>query len=542
MLGLFVFCLVTGVVNGCTSCSTALNATLKELMLCKSHLVVGLSVSVVKSDKVLFVEGYSNDNTSVTGDTVFQIASLSKAFASTLLVKLIEEKTEYSLDTKIKTILRNDHIFNDSLRSEYTTVRDLLSHRTGIPQNNRIRLNTNLTRSNLIHRLKYLKAEKEFRGSYIYSSLLYGLVTHITEMIGGDTWENLVSKFIFESLGMKSSTFVTTANPEKINLAQGYRDFYGDFHPIPFEFSKYYGELCGSGCILSTAVDMTKWMTFHLNGGKLSDGRRLISEKAFKEITTAVNTVPNDMYTYKYYTKPKVPVTTAISGYALGWRSGFYGGNRMFIHGGSTYGYRALMSWYPDADLGIFIVLTGNDPNYFIRQVLHNYIFDIYTNQTPYINSTATLCSFPQPWYDYTPNTKLNVTKSLAMSRQKTDYIGNYYNPAYGHIQVKGHEDMNKLTLIYGVSTFILYPKEAKDEFYGDSVGLTKYLFNFYTFRFDIECDNPYLEIPKFESMSPPVFQKSRDNANRALTIFNSGFDQLIFMVVLYAVAQTKTF
>lgn len=73
-------------------------------------------------------------------------------------------------------------------------------------------------------------------------------------------------------------------------------------------------------------MDMTKWMTFHLNGGKLSDGRRLISEKAFKEITTAVNTVPNDMYTYKYYTKPKVPVTTAISGYALGWRSGFYGG------------------------------------------------------------------------------------------------------------------------------------------------------------------------------------------------------------------------
>ncbi|VDI71448.1 Hypothetical predicted protein [Mytilus galloprovincialis] len=165
MLGLFVFCLVTGVVNGCTSCSTALNATLKELMLCKSHLVVGLSVSVVKSDKVLFVEGYSNDNTSVTGDTLFQIASLSKAFASTLLVKLIEEKTEYSMDTKIKTILRNDHIFNDSLRSEYTTVRDLLSHRTGIPQNNRIRLNTNLTRSNLIQlRRKALREDTTLEG------------------------------------------------------------------------------------------------------------------------------------------------------------------------------------------------------------------------------------------------------------------------------------------------------------------------------------------------------------------------------------------
>ncbi|XP_052099818.1 penicillin-binding protein 4-like [Mytilus californianus] len=541
MLAFLAFCFVARVVYGCTSCSTELNATLKDLMLCKSHLVVGLSVSVVKSDKVLFVGGYSNDNTSVTGDTVFQIASLTKAFASTLLVKLIEEKTEYSLDTKIKTILRNDQIFNDSLRSEFTTVRDLLSHRTGIPQNNRIRLDNNLTRSNLIHRLKYLKAEKEFRGSYIYSSLLYGLVTHLTEIIGGDTWENLVSKFLFEPLGMTSSTFVTTANPEKINLAQGYMDFYGELLPFPFGFSKYYGELCGSGCILTTAVDMTKWMTFYLNGGKLPDGKRLISEKAFKEITTAANTVPNDMYTYKYYTKPKVPVTNSITGYALGWRSGFYRGNRMFIHGGATFGYRAMLSWYPDADLGIFTVLTGNDPNYFIRQILHNYIFDVYTNQTPYLNST-TVCSYPQPWFDYTPRTKPNVTKSRAMSRQKKDYFGNYYNPAYGNIQVKDHEDMNKLTLIYGVSTFFLYPKETKDEFYGDSVGSTRYILNFYTFRFDIECDNPYLEIPTFESKSPPVFQKSRDNANRASTNYHSGFDQLTFLVVLYAVAQSRTF
>ncbi|CAC5404959.1 unnamed protein product [Mytilus coruscus] len=227
-------------------------------------------------------------------------------------------------------------------------------------------------------------------------------------------------------------------------------------------------------------------MNFYLNGGKLPDGRRLISEKAFKEIISPVNIIPNTMYTYKYYSKPKVPVTTAITGYALGWRSGFYG-------------------------------------NALPQQHCHSLFI-------------------PQPWYDYTLKTKLNVTKSRAMSRQKKDYLGNYYNPAYGHIQVKGHKDMNKLTLIYGVSTFVLYPKEAKDEFYGDSVGLTKYIFNFYNFRFDDESDSPDLEIPTFELMSPPVFQKSRENANIASYIYHSGFDKLTFLVVLHADAQEITF
>lgn len=87
-------------------------------------------------------------------------------------------------------------------------------------------------------RLKYLKPAGGFRDSYFYSNLMYGLVTYITEQIGGDSWENLVRNHLFTPLGMKSSTFMTEVDPDKIDLAHGYVEYYGELKPVPFNFSR----------------------------------------------------------------------------------------------------------------------------------------------------------------------------------------------------------------------------------------------------------------------------------------------------------------
>jgi CubicO group peptidase (beta-lactamase class C family) len=57
-------------------------------------------------------------------------------------------------------------------------------------------------------------------------------------LIGGDSWENLVKKHLFDPLDMTSSTFVTTANPKDIAIAAGYIEYYGELHSVPFEFSR----------------------------------------------------------------------------------------------------------------------------------------------------------------------------------------------------------------------------------------------------------------------------------------------------------------
>ncbi|CAG2244548.1 unnamed protein product [Mytilus edulis] len=515
MFRFFLLYSVVACLNG--QLNVQIDKVLKETFDCKfkSNKTVGLTLSVVRSDKVLFVGGYGFVNikkkTPVTGDTLFQVASLSKAFASVLLTKLIEEKTNYTLDTKLKKIIPGKKIFYDSLRSDYVTLRDLLSHKLGIPKHNEMRFDTELTRKNLVARLKYLKPEGVFRSSYMYNSLMYGVVTHLAEIIGEDTWENLVTMHIFEPLEMKTSTFASTADLENILLAKGYVEYYGELHPVEYNFTRQYAEICGSGCVLSTANDMSKWTRFFLNGGRLQDGTRLISEQAFIDITTPVNTIPYT-YTHKYFSKPDIPVTNIQSNYALGYR--------MVVHTGSTWGYRAMISWYPEADIGIFVAFTGNDPNYLYRLSLHNYIFDVYTGHIPYLN-TSTICTYPEPWLkSEIPQVKPNYPKDKNTTRGQKEYIGTYKNKAYGKIKIDKHKENNKLKLKYGYLTCVLYPSETKDEFYGDTTGISLKSFDFYKFKFKFNNDKVTLKASSFQEQ--PSFIKKGKLYNDAYPLYTT--------------------
>ena len=117
-------------------------------------------------------------------------------------------------------MLGEDFRFYDDMRTKYATLEDLLSHRLGIPSNNNLRLDTNLTRANLPKRLRYLRATFGFRRSFLYSNLMYGVITYIAERLGGKTWEDLVQEEIFDPLGMTSSSFTTTQDLQSPDVAQ----------------------------------------------------------------------------------------------------------------------------------------------------------------------------------------------------------------------------------------------------------------------------------------------------------------------------------
>lgn len=181
----------------------------------------------------------------------------------------------------------------------------------------------------------------------------------------------------------------------------------------------------------------------------------------------------------------------------------------MIVHSGTTFGYRALLSVFPDNDLAIFTVMTGNDPSYLYRQTLHNFIFDLYNRFEPYLNSSS-ICYYPEPWKNTTNSkSKPKYNEDLQPGRTISEYFGTYHNVAYGNLEIKAHGDSNKLILEYGIQTCWLYPKKKKDEFFGNSIGLTKYIINFETFMFSFNDDVVSLKIPVFERKDPPIFTKS---------------------------------
>lgn len=522
--------------------SNALSNEITELientMKCRNN--PALAISVVKDGSVVYSRGFGSRDldhqVNVTSSTVFGVASLSKAFAATLILKLLKENSKYNVDTPLCVVFNDDNLFKDDLLSRHATIRDLLSHRMGIPGNNAIRLDTNLTRENLIQRLKYLENTGRFRDSFYYSNLMYGLLTRIAEMIGGKQWEVLVKEHIFDPLEMTSSNFATTADPEKLELATGYNDDYGDLKKVPWQLSKFWGHLCGSGCVLSTADDMAKWMLFHLNGGKTKNGRQLLPKSALSVSHSPQLRVSGSTIS-KYYSRPMTPVTLSEDSYGMGWKMGYYRGYKILSHTGSTYGYKAKLTLFPDKDFGVFIAMTGDDPNYLYRSNIHSLVSDLYLGEKPWLNATI-ICSYPEPFRTKSISSRPQIDTTRTPARNSSDYLGLYKNTPYGYVHVTVTKDNNQLKLNYGLGQFDLYAKTTKDEFYIHSVGLTFGMYNYKNLKFVQSSDGTIsaVEISAFEYRSPPVFTRISDSpVNSAFSLsicFASLFHHVLIVLI----------
>nr|XP_022332950.1 uncharacterized protein LOC111130330 [Crassostrea virginica] len=495
-----------------------------------------LAISVVKDGQVVFSSGFGSrtldQQLNVSGSTLFGVASLSKAFAATLVLKLLDEKSSFTVDTPLREVFEEDSLFKDELLSRHATIRDLLAHRMGIPNNNAIRLDTNLTRENLIKRLKFLDNTGRFRDSFYYSNLMYGLLTRIAEMLGGKKWEELVKEHLFDPIGMTSSSFVTIADPTKLELATGYNDDYGDLKEVPWALSKYWGLLCGSGCVLSTADDMAKWMLFHLNGGATSDGRQLIPKSVLSMSYTPQLRIASSTIS-KYYTRPMTPVTLSEDSYGMGWKTGYYRGYKIISHTGSTYGYRSKLTLFPDKDFGVFTTLTGEDSAYMYRSNLHSLISDLYLGEKPWLNATI-MCSFPEPFRSKTTPYRPRIDTSRGPARNVSDYLGVYQNTPYGFLTVT-HRN-NQMQLEYGFGLFDLYAKTTKNQFFIHSVGTVAGMTNYKTLDFieSPQGEISAVQIRAFESKDPPVFERVYDSPVSPASSISPCYTLSVFSLSLF--------
>ncbi|XP_062615287.1 gigasin-6-like [Saccostrea cucullata] len=203
------------------------------------NLTPGLTISVVKDGKVLMAKGYGvadiTTKRPVTNQTLFEIASMSKAFGATLLMKQIGRSGNLSAQSKIKELLGPTFTFADAERNRLADVNDILSQQLGIPGHYLMKLDLNLTRTNLLTRFKYLNGTKPLRQGFLYSGMNYALAMIISEHLGGKTWEELIKKEIFDPLGMSSST-VMSIIPDLSNAARGYV-YTENFTLVPVEFA-----------------------------------------------------------------------------------------------------------------------------------------------------------------------------------------------------------------------------------------------------------------------------------------------------------------
>ncbi|CAC5408813.1 unnamed protein product [Mytilus coruscus] len=289
----------------------------------------GLALAIVKDGKVILTKGYGvrdlSTNSPVTDHTLFGIASMSKAFCSTLLVKLLAKHSNMSIYSHIANILPNFK-FTTHIRTDNGNIRDLLSHTMGFPPHNLMRLDPNFTRDDIASRSQKVHSVHPFRETYLYNNMMYGLASVVAERIGGKRWEDLIEEELYTPLGMTSSSFMTRVDLTG-NVAKGYAtdDATGSPVPVNFAINRRWGQMGGSTNIMSNAVDISKWMLFHLSKGRNQAGQQILSENDMETLHKRRNTITAPTLE-KYFSRPQVPVSSLEENYALGWKNGVYRG------------------------------------------------------------------------------------------------------------------------------------------------------------------------------------------------------------------------
>ena len=172
----------------------------KIIQLMEENKTVGLSVAVVKDGGILYSKGFGyrdlKQQLPVTENTLFHIASMTKAFTGSLL-GILESEKQLSLKDKPAMHLPNFQFYNDKMNN-LIAIEDLLSHKSGIgTQGVSLEFFPNDNKLETVQRLRYLKPESEVKNSWDYSNMGYTLAGTIVEKVTNKTWDTNIKESIF---------------------------------------------------------------------------------------------------------------------------------------------------------------------------------------------------------------------------------------------------------------------------------------------------------------------------------------------------------
>ncbi|HXD86469.1 MAG TPA: serine hydrolase [Urbifossiella sp.] len=428
----------------------------------------GAAIVVIKDGKVVHLKGYGvrkhGTSDPATPDTVFAIASCTKAFTATLTAMLVEEG-KLKWDDRV-----HDHFpafrLSDELMDREVTIRDLLSHRTGMPRHDMLWAGRDAGSEDLILRWAQAKPSTSLRSTWEYSNVPFTTAGFIAGKLSDSDWGAAIKKRLFEPLGMTSSSTAATAARTAANHATPhYRAIGGKIHAMPWDEIDHAG---GAGCINSTARDMGRWLQFQLGGGRF-EGKRLLSEKLFQETHTPQMIVKREGSMTTAFPKK----TTKFINYGLGWFISDYRGLMCVSHSGSLTGFRAQVMLLPEKKIGV-CVFSNCRPSWMTEAIAKTALDAALglpdDGWVKFHTSAAALADF-QTTMDRKKREstrKPNTKPSLPLAK----YTGTYEEKAYGSAKVSRDED--GLLVSWGryvfrlehfhFDTFTAVPIEPKDE------------------------------------------------------------------------------
>jgi CubicO group peptidase (beta-lactamase class C family) len=412
--------------------------------------VPGAALGVVERDRVILARGYGmleqGRGERVSERTRFFVGSCTKAFTATALGMLVDEG-KLHWDAPVRDCLPWFRL-HDVVATERLTVRDALTHRSGLPQHDWLWIASEESRPEFCARLRYLEPNRDLRAAYQYNNLMYLVAGHIVEQLSGQSWEQFVGERLLDPLGMSRTGVCTDLADDEPGLATGYMQRRGEAVPwsrlVPHDRRTVIGPLAPAGGLVSDVLDMCQWLRFQMNGGKAA-GRRLLREATLREIHSPQMVIP----------EPPVGKELLDVAYALGWRVQAYRGSRWISHGGRLAGYHTHVSFLDGEGVGVvFLTNMESAPaRLSIPVVVPLLVYDRLLGLSRIDWNARRRRELQQQERPQAPRRPARV-RSTQPSHPLGDYAGEYAHPGYGRLVVSAAG--GRLRLRYHRITFRL--------------------------------------------------------------------------------------
>ena len=319
--------------------------------------IPGVAIGVVRDGEVIFAKGYGvrdiEKKQPVTTETLFAIGSCTKAFTTLALQMLVEEE-KIKWDDPVIEHLPEFRLSDENI-TQKITIRDLVTHCSGLSRHDDVWYNANLSRKEIVHQMASLEFSHDYHEEFEYSNLMYAVAGELIEKVTGHTWEQVVQKNIFEPLEMHSSNCSVEDSKLQIDHAIPTAKEGKKIKEIPFRNICRIGP---AGSINSNIVDMTKWLQF-----QLSDGKGLIQKSSLE-----------GMHTTQFAKGEYFQTKNDYCGYGLGWFIGEYHDHQLVEHDGAIDGFVAKTSLLLDRNIGLIILTNTEDCAEFTHHI-RNVIF-----------------------------------------------------------------------------------------------------------------------------------------------------------------------
>ena len=393
--------------------------------------VPAIAVGIIQDGKIVHSKGYGlrdlDRKLPVNDKTLFAIGSTTKAFTSYVIDELVKEQV-LDWDCPLIDYIPNLQMIDDKI-TQKVTLRDLITHQTGLPSHDWLLCRSDLSRKDFLNLLPDLKPLHGFRDKMLYNNLMYVIAAIVVEHVTHESLEDHVKKRVFKPLKMKDSNFSIYKTQKKRNHAKPtFNNKHIDFMPLP--------HVGPAGGIHSNVSEMLLWIQHQLSQ-KESNCHEIYKEGGFAD-------------------EPE------MDGYALGWKVRDYKNVKLVYHTGVIGGSTCQVMFLPEKNHGI-VVLTNNLNGKWAFRAITNTILD------------QLLESESNDWISYYANNYEKQIDPPTLDQQPkaiSSYLGSYSHPTYGNLKVIENQD----EMFISYHGFLIPLAQAyKDLFYGsmNHLGLT---------------------------------------------------------------------